>query len=201
MAQDAAVEYVSTCTQDSDTILANLKTLGDGEEATNQVLTKITDAISDNNSTRRRRATVTITASVFITRITSYTTSVSSNLYSTSITTLSTQITQTVVSSMSSTQITSLTSLKTSVNTLLSSFSSAKSALQTQYKTLTGSEASTEEIRVGSSSSGSSSVLKKLKIITLAKAAVTSVQTKITAVKAGTATNSTANKVGRRTKI
>merc|ERR1712128_393377 len=64
-----------------------------------------------------------------------------------------------------------------------------------QYKTLTGSTASTEEIRVGSSSSGSSSVLKNLKIITLAKAAVTSVETKITAALAGTASSSTANKV------
>merc|ERR1711892_874889 len=186
-AQDAAVEYVSTCTQDSDTILANLKTLGDNEEATNQVLTKITDAISDTNSTRKRRGTETITGTVFITRVTSIITVASSNLYSSSISTLSTSITQTVVSS--------LTSIKTSVTTLLSSFSSSKSALQSQYKTLTGSVASTEEIRVGSSSSGSSSVLKNLKIITLAKAAVTSVETKITAALAGTASSSTANKV------
>merc|ERR1711892_682042 len=194
-AQDAAVEYVSTCTQDSDTILANLKTLGDNEEATNQVLTKITDAISDTNSTRKRRGTETITGTVFITRVTSIITVASSNLYLSSISTLSTSITQTVVSSLTSTQITSLTSIKTSVTTLLSSFSSSKSALQSQYKTLTGSVASTEEIRVGSSSSGSSSVLKNLKIITLAKAAVTSVETKITAALAGTASSSTANKV------
>merc|ERR1712106_250199 len=194
-AQDAAVEYVSTCTQDSDIILANLKTLGDNEEATNQVLTKITDAISDTNSTRKRRGTETITGTVFITRVTSIITVASSNLYSSSISTLSTSITQTVVSSLTSTQITSLTSIKTSVTTLLSSFSSSKSALQSQYKTLTGSVASTEEIRVGSSSSGSSSVLKNLKIITLAKAAVTSVETKITAALAGTASSSPANKV------
>lgn len=195
-AQDAAVEYVSTCTQDSDKILENLKTLGDNEEATNQVLSKINDAISDNNSTsRQRRGTETITGTVFITRITSFVTKTSSNLYASSITSTSTKITQTVVSSLSSTELTSLTSLKTSINTVLTSFSSSKSALQAQYKTLTGSFASTEEIRVGAKTSGSTKVLTKLQIVTLAKAAVTSVQTKITDVLAGTASTSTSNKV------
>ena len=199
-AQDAAVEYVSTCTQDSDKILENLKTLGDNEEATNQVLSKINDAISDNNSTsRQRRGTETITGTVFITRITSFVTKTSSNLYASSITSTSTKITQTVVSSLSSTELTSLTSLKTSINTVLTSFSSSKSALQAQYKTLTGSFASTEEIRVGAKTSGSTKVLTKLQIVTLAKAAVTSVQTKITDVLAGTASTSTSNKVYKRT--
>ena len=197
-AQDKAVAYVSTCSQDSNSILDNLKTLGDNEEATDQVLAKINESMSDSssNSTRRKRVSETVTTEVYITRVTTFISLLSTNLYSSSISTLSTQITQTVISgSFTSTQITTLTTQRTSIVSQKTSFTTAKSALQEQYKTITGSYASSSEIRVGSSSSGTSSSLVQIKILTINRASVASVLVKVEEAIAGTAGNSTVNVV------
>ena len=103
-----------------------------------QVIRKINETLSDSGSSRfrRKRVSETVTATVFITRIILFLTTIQTNLYSSSISTLSTQITQTVVSTtLTTTQISSISSSRNSIQTQTSSFTSAKSALQVWFTT------------------------------------------------------------------
>ena len=182
--------------QDSDSVLENLKNLGDNEAATEQVLAKITESmsVSSSSSSRRKRVSETITTEVYITRVTTFLSILTTNLYSSSVSSLSMQITQTIISgSFTSTQITTLENQRSSIVTQKSSFTSAKSALQEQYKTITGSYATTSEIRVGSSSSGTSNSLVQIKKLTVNRAAVASVLVKVEEAISGTSSSSSSS--------
>merc|ERR1719234_1708925 len=167
----------------SSFLLSQMKTVSVNSAAATLVMTTMDTILSTTVGTATE-GSVTMTGEEYLEAITIFVQILQMDMSSSSIIAQSLSLTS-VATTLTATQVTSITLVKTTLTTVISRLSLIIAGLQEDFKTQTGSEATTIQITSGSTSvttteEASSSILISLQSLTVNEKSITEVKTLLT---------------------